>query len=350
VFGGHDYEHVVHLSARARQVERSFGGAALTNYANVPIGQFNAPVTAPTWLYGVQSEEAIRQFTGSFSYLLARRGLGNVGLGVQQIYYRKTLANPGRPNSVAIDKPLFWNGSASLTPTRRIALYAAFTKGLEEAPVAPEVATNAQEAPPAIRTKQTEFGVRYIVTPHLRFVLGYFNVQKPYFNLDPARTWRELGVERHAGIEASLTGEIRPGFNVVAGFVHMKPRVTGEAVNLGLIGPVPIGQPRDNGRLNFDYRLRPTSPVSFEGAINYFGSRPVSSRVFAQLNGKQLEAEDYMTLDLGMRYRFVTDGHRSTLRLQAINIFDAQRWVVATTGGMTINPPRRYAVSLATDF
>ena len=349
-FGGDRFQHVVQLSIRARDVDRTYGGSAQVNLPNVQIGQFNAPLTEPVWNFGVQSDELIRQWTGGASYLLAKRGLGNIGVGVQKIAYRKTVETPGRPNSVTRDKPLFWNGSASLTPTPRLALYAAFTAGLEEAPVAPEIATNAAEAPPAIHTKQHEFGARYIVTPRLRLVLGYFNVQKPYFNLDGLRTWRQLGIESHKGIEASLTGEIYPGLNVVAGYVHMTPKVVGEAVSTGLIGPVPVGQARDTGRLNFDYRHTPADPLSFEGAVNMFGARPVSSKVFAVLGGKQPSSDPYATLDLGVRYRFTTAGHRSTLRLQALNVLDARKWMVATTGGLNINPPRRYFVSLATDF
>lgn len=350
LFAGKAFDQLVHVSLRGRDVSRDYGGSAQVNFANVPIGLFNAPLNEPVWNYGVQSRELIKQWSGSVSYLLAKRGLGNIGIGLQQVDYRKTVVTPGRPNSVTTDKPHFWNGSISATPWTRLVFYGAFTEGLEEAPVAPEVATNAAEAPPAIRTKQKEAGLRYIVTPKLRLVVGYFDISKPYFNLDANRTYRGLGVESHRGLEASLTGELFPGFNVVGGYVHMKPRVKGEAVDLGLIGPEPVGQPRDTVRLNFDYRRTPNSPYSFEGAVNYFGARPVSAKVFASLGGKQLQSDPFTTVDVGMRYRFSVDGHRSTLRVQALNVFDAERWVVALSGGLTINAPRRYAVSLATDF
>jgi hypothetical protein len=344
------FDHLVHFAFRGRDVDRTFGGAAQVNFTNVPIGQSNAPVIAPSWNYAVQSQELIGQYTVAASYLIGRPGLGNVGVGVQRVDYQRTLSTPGKADIVSIDKPVFFNGTALFTPLSNLAFYGAYTEGLEEAPFAPEAAVNAQEAPPAIHTKQLEGGLRYAFTPQLRLVAGYFSIEKPYINLDAGRLWRVLGVESHKGFELSLTGQLIPGLNVVGGYVHMNPVVTGEAVVAGLIGAEPVGQPNDTGKINFDYRRTPTDPLSFESAITYFGSRAASARVFASLGGKQPRAPGYFTFDVGARYRFILAGHRSTLRIQALNIFDAQKWVVPTAGGMSVSPPRRVFVSLATDF
>jgi hypothetical protein len=343
-------DQIVHVAFRGRTVDRTFGGAAQANVADARIGLDNAPPVAPSWTYGVQSQELIDQYTVAASYLVGRPGLGNIGLGLQRVDYERVVSTPGKPDVISRDKPLFWNGTALFTPLRNLAFYGAYTGGLEESPFAPDSAANALEAPPAIHTKQTELGLRYAFTPGLRLVAGWFTIEKPYINLDSARLWRILGAERHRGYELSLTGQVVPGLNVVAGFVHMTPVVTGEAVAQGLIGREPVGQPRDAGKVNFDYRRTPASPTSFEGAVTYFGSRAASARTFASLGDRQPRAPSYVTLDLGLRQRFTLADHRSTLRLQALNILDARAWVVATAGGMTINPSRRFAVSLATDF
>lgn len=343
--------HVVHASFRARAVERQFGGGAQASFADAPIGLDNAPSVEPTWIYGIQSQEEIKQWTAGLSWQVVRRDLGSVGLGVQQVDYKRLIERPvGQALSTSHDKPLFWNGQASWTPHRRLAVYGAFTRGLEEAPVAPDAAANAQEAPPAIVTKQWEAGVRFTVTERLRLILGWFDIEKPYFNLDQGRIWRDLGVERHAGLEVSLTGEVLPGLNIVGGLVHMKPVVTGEAVDEGLIGEIPVGQARDTARIAFDYRRRPTDPISLEAALNYFGSRPVSSRTFAELGGDQLMAPGYATIDVGFRYRFTAAGHRSTLRFQALNLLDDRHWLVNATGGLGVNISRNLILTLTTDF
>jgi hypothetical protein len=343
-------DQIIHLDYRARSVDRSFGGAAQVNFNNVAIGLHNAPAVAPDWVYAPQPHEFIEQSQVAASYLIGKAGLGNIGVGIQKIDYRKTISTPGKVDIVVIDKPLFWSGAALFTPLPNIAIYAAYTEGLEEAPIAPEAAINAQEAAPAIHTNQKELGVRYAITPQLRLVAGWFDIRKPYINLDSARLWRELGVERHHGYEFSLTGQVLPGMNVVAGLVHMKPIVSGEVVTAGVIGPDPVGQARDSGRVNIDYRRTPTAKTSFEGSLTYFGSRAASARMFAELDGKQPQAPGYVTLDLGARYRFTIVGRRTTVRLQALNVLNARNWIVATSGGMTVTPERRFAVSLATDY
>ena len=56
--------------------------------------------------------------------------------------------------------------------------------GLEDSGVAPEIAVNRSEAPPALLTSQKDIGLRYAFGP-MRLVVGGFDVRKPYFNLDP---------------------------------------------------------------------------------------------------------------------------------------------------------------------
>jgi hypothetical protein len=274
VFVQDELRHTVHFSLRARDVRRNYGGGAVANFGASMIGRDNAPAE-PVWAYGPETDDHISQQQFSVSYALARRGLGEVTLGVQKVRYEKTLTPQNGPRSVSKESPLFWNGSASLNLSEKLALYGAFTRGLEEAPAAPEAAANAQEAPPAIHTKQSEFGFRYVIKPRLRLVVGFFDIGKPYFSLDTGRVWRELGVERHRGIETSLSGELLPGLNVVVGVVRQWPRVTGEAVDAGLIGPDPVGQMR---RLNLDYRPAWNQALSFEAGVIYTGGRAVSTK------------------------------------------------------------------------
>jgi len=251
---------------------------------------------------------------------------------------------------VTRDKPLFVNAALALTVSDRLAAYANFTQGLEEAPLAPENALNAQEAPPAIHTEQYDFGVRYTLTPQLRLVVGYFDVRKPYFNVDPTRLYRMLGDERHRGFEVSLAGKLSDRLNIVAGAVLQKPDVTGEGVRSGLIGPKPVNQAETTLRLNLDYRTPWIEGLSVDAAYAHTGERAATTRQFVELGGRQLNAEALSTLDLGMRYRFRIAGHPSTFRAQALNVFDDFAWRVFPSGAFYVAPARAFQVSLATDF
>ncbi|MDP3172828.1 MAG: TonB-dependent receptor [Phenylobacterium sp.] len=349
VYVGDRARQTLHLMARARSSERNFGGTANAIIAPLVIGQ-RVDLPQPVWNYGRSSQDEVRQWTVGAQYQFAWRGLGEATLGVQQIDYEKTVTPPTGAPTVTVDKPLFYNGSVAFTLTKRLAAYASFTQGLEEVPLAPENASNAQEAPPAIHTEQYDFGFRYAITPQLRLVVGYFNVQKPYFNVDPTRVYRSLGQEIHKGYEISLAGKLTDRLNVVAGAVLQKPEVTGEGVAAGLIGPKPVSQAETNVRFNLDYRTAWIEGLSVDAAFAYTGERAATARAFAQLGGKQLDAEAFATLDLGFRYRFKIRGNPSTFRAQALNVFDDFAWRVYPSGAFYLAPGRAYMMSLATDF
>ena len=84
-------------------------------------------------------------------------------------------------------------------------------------------------------------GVRYVLMLQLRLVAGVFDIRKPYYNLDPANVYRRLGVETDRA-EFSITGQPIKGLNLVAGMMLARPRVSGEEVDAGRIGKIPVAQ------------------------------------------------------------------------------------------------------------
>lgn len=349
-FNGERVRQTLLFSLRGRSSERGFGGAAVTTIVGpVPINpQIDIP--EPNWVFGSPSRDEVRQSIFGVGYQVRWRGLGEASLGIQQVNYEKTVTPPGLPATVTRDEPLFGSGSVAWTVTDRLALYASFTRGLEESPIAPEVAVNAQESPPAIRTRQEELGLRYAITPRLKLVVGYFDVRKPYFNLDSTNFFRQLGVERHAGAEISLAGAVTPRLNVVAGVILMEPEVTGIGVTSGQIGPRPVSQAETTVKLNFDYRTPWIEGLSVDAAFNYVGERAATSRTFAELGDEQLMTNPLTTLDLGLRYRFHVGERANMLRFQVTNVADAFAWQVLPSGALYVNNPRSYMLSLTTDF
>jgi iron complex outermembrane receptor protein len=161
-----------------------------------------------------------------------------------------------RPAGLGVE-PWLFNGTLSLIASRDLVFYAGYTKGLEESPVAPEIAVNRGEAPPAIITEQMDAGFRLNLSKSLRLVAGVFDVRKPYFALDPAKLFRELGEVRNRGVEVSVAGQITPRLNIVLGAVFLDATVSGDAVDLGLIGRRPIASigRNINGALNWSVAL-----------------------------------------------------------------------------------------------
>jgi iron complex outermembrane receptor protein len=278
-------EHAVHLSARGRAADRAYGGSAL-----VPLGPGNlyqeaADVPEPVFAFGPRSRDEVRQTTSGVAYSGAWAGRGELRLGLQKVDYEKTTRAPGRPDVVSTDDPWLYDAAVAAPITSWLSAYAGYTVGLEESPVAPENAVNRNEAPPALRTSQKDAGIRFRLPAGMTLVAGVFDVQKPYFNLDPAKVYRELGEVRHRGFELSLAGKPIKGLSAIAGAVLLDGEVSGELVELGRIGPRPVGLIERRILLNLDYQLPWNPALSVDLAMQSTGDRAAGSAPQASLGG-----------------------------------------------------------------
>ena len=216
--------------------------------------------------------------------------------------------------------------------------------GRLDAVVAPDVAINQGDAPPALRTRQSDVGLRYALPGNLRLVAGLFTISKPYYNLDPAQVFRELGSNSNRGAELSMAGPILPGLNVVAGAVLLDSRISGELVDAGLIGRRPVGTSRRKIIFDADWRLNGgTSPLSFDVSFNRQGAQMANAAGTLQAPGNN-------TIDLGMRYRFTAGPADALLRVQVNNVTNHYSWNVSSSGGFTYRPRRHFSVAFIADF
>lgn len=337
--------HQLTLNLRGRMRDRRFGGTVA-----LPLGPSFAdrpdPRLEPAYALGAENLDRVRQATFGAAYRLNWAGRGSFDASVAKSFYRKSIdfADPLRADTETRDRPLLWNVAGSLIVTSKLAFYASYVAGQEEALVAPDIASNRAEAPPAIRTSQYDAGLRYALTPDLSLVAGVFQVTKPYFNLDPARRYRQLGTVRNRGIELSLAGKIRPGLSLVAGTVLLDPRISGEAVATGLIGDRPVGQVRRRSILNLDWRQNSgRGPLSFDLALESLSARMGNA-------SNTLEAPGYTTLTVGARYRFDLFGKTALLRPQVQNLLNEYGWQVSPSGGFTYNQDRTASLHLIIDF
>lgn len=342
--------HILNLSARARAAERSYGGSTQQSLGPTSLYQDDADLPEPTFVFGPRSHDEVRQTTLALSYTGAWADLGELTLGVQRADYEKVTRAPGLAQIVSRDMPWLYDAALAVRITDRLTAYAGYASGLEESPVAPVNAVNRNEAPPALRTSQRDAGVRYRLPANLTLVAGVFDVQKPYFNLDRAQIYRELGEVRHRGVELSLTGSPIEGLTVVAGAVFLDGEVSGELVDRGQIGPRPVGQTDRQLRLNAEYRL-PWSPAwSIDLGIISNGDSAASSTPRPALGGKQFTIDGRTGFDIGARYRFEMFGARAVARAQILNVGDNTDWEVGSNGAFQMNSGRRAALTVTADF
>jgi iron complex outermembrane recepter protein len=333
--------HQFHLMTRGRIRDRRYGGGQRFDLGR---GQIDEPIVAPApdFMLGPQTTDQVRQLTAGLGYEGRWRGVGELSLGTQRTSYKKSVVQPSGALPVSEASPWLLNGTLSILASSALVFYAGYTKGLEESPVAPNVAVNRGEAPPAIITEQMDAGFRYAINPALRLVAGVFDVRKPYFGLDPSQVFRQLGEVRNRGIEASLAGQIVPRLSIVLGSVFLDSTVSGDAVDLGLIGGRPVGTIGGiiTGALNWDVPLVQglsldlTYERSSDRVANALNSFVIPSRYIAALGG---------------RYRFKLFGKPATYRAQLASVNNVYGY--SNIGeGFYYNPPRRFQMSLTVDM
>lgn len=336
-------QHVLHASARGRSMTATRGGSAV-----LPLGRTTiydkVDFAEPEMSFGPQTRDRLRQTTGGLAYEGAWRNVGEVSVGLQRTGYRKIVEKPGVAAAENRQSLWLWNATAAAHLSDKLAFYAGYTRGLEEAGVAPDNAANRSEVLPPIQTRQADAGLRYSLSPDLWLIAGVFEVTKPYYSLNGANLFTSLGEVQHRGVELSLAGRVAEGLSLVAGAVLMDPRVTGEAVESGRIGRRPVGQTRRLLRLNLDYGLPFLKGTSIDLGLLNNGKRTVSADNRLNLPARTI-------VDLGARYRFEVTGAPATLRVQATNLFDVDGWVAANGSG-TLQPlfPRRMVATLAIDI
>lgn len=336
-----DRLHQFHLMTRGRMQDRRYGGGQSYNLGR---GRIDEPIDAPepTFTLGQQTTDEVRQLTFGLGYEGLWRDVGELSLGIQRPFYRKEVVRPSGALPVTKSSPWLVNGTLSILASSDLAFYAGYTKGLEESPVAPDIATNRGEAPPAIVTRQMDAGFRYAITPDLRLVAGVFDVRKPYFALDPAKVFRQLGEVRNRGIESSLAGQITPRLNLVLGAVLLDSTVSGDAVDLALIGRRPVGSVGRivTGAINWNAPW--IEGLSLDLAYESSSDRIANAANTFVIPGRYV-------VSLGGRYRFDVLGKPASFRAQlasANGVYGHNN----LGEGFYYNPPRRFQMSLTIDM
>ena len=334
--------HSVHASLRGRQRTSLYGGGAVIAFPRAPMEEvLQGP--APDFTFGPRTDERVTQWIAGLAYDGRWPGVGSLGVGLQRTWYRKQVDRPATPLARTDDEvwlPTF-SLSAELSP--RLALYGSYTRGLEESGLAPDSAANRTEALPAILTTQVDAGLRWKIAEEVSLVAGLFDLRKPYFAADEANLFRELGSVQHRGVELSLAGSVASGLTLVAGAVLMDPRVTGEGVELGRVGPRPLGQPAQTLTFSSQYELPGVPGLALTLNATHRSSRPADTRNLVDLPARTI-------WDAGFRWQSTIGEVPTLLRVQMVNLTNAYDWQLVGSGSYQVNGPRQLTMFLTMDL
>lgn len=333
--------HTILFTLRGRLQQRRYGGEQEIDAGEVQLGVGRA-IPKPDFEFGAQSHDEVRQRTVGAGYELKWKDRGEASVGLQKTHYTKSGDTPEGALPESRAQPLLKNATATVYATQWLAVYASYTQGLEESPIAPSNAVNRNVAAPALETKQYDAGVRVSLLEHVKLIGGVFNVEKPYFDLDTAGLFRSLGTVRHRGVELSVAGNPVERLTVVVGTRFLDAEVSGPLVDAGIIGRRPIGSARNYSVASVDYAFA-DSGFSLDTTMESV-SRSVAN------TANTVEAPGRVVFHVGGRYKFKLMGKPATLRAQVGNIFDRYGWIVNRGGSYVYNQPRRFTMYLATDL
>jgi iron complex outermembrane receptor protein len=334
--------HLVHLALRGRAGDRRFGGSDIVELG--PVNVFTpSQALRPVSRFGPQQNDEVRQWTAGLAYEGRWLGIGEVAAGLQYSDYRKRIDLPTGGIQATDAAPLLYNLTVSASLSPRLVVYAGAVNGLEESGIAPGNAANRNEALPAIKTRQFDAGLRYAITDDIKLVAGVFDISKPYFNLDANNRFDVLGDVVNRGVEASVAGPVTDTLSVVAGGVLLWPKVTGEAVAEGRVGPRPVAAIGQRFEFSADWRPPFAAGMSLDGRLAYRSAETatVSNRV---------EIPGRTQVDIGGRYRFRLADRNALLRLQITNLFDVEGYDLRGAGAYGAIPGRLFQGYVTVDF
>jgi iron complex outermembrane recepter protein len=337
------YRHTVHVAVRGRDTARLFGGGHTISLGQATIGVYS-PVPQPTFSLGVRDRDDVNQITPGVSYGGQWAGIGEFSVGLQKSFYSREFGKEKAAPTPTKSRPWLYNATATATPSRDLAIYAGYTRGIEEFGSAPDNAANAGAPMPAALTEQVDAGFRYRIVPGVSLVAGVFEVSKPHFDRDQANFYTDVARIAHRGIEVSLTGRPIPGLTVVAGSVLLRARISGLSVDRGLIGDTPPGTPGSIFRLSLQYGPSAWDGFSVDTQTDYTSSQYAN-------RANSFSIPPAVTFDAGLRYAFKINNATANIRAQVRNVLNSYDWTVdGASGRFGASPPRRFFIRLAADL
>ncbi len=330
------------FALRGRHVERDYGGDSISDLGSISIYQ-DVRLPEPALLFSDKSQDEVRQTGLGVNFIERWKQCATLSLGMLVTDYSRKVTTPNLPavsQRTAVALPTL---SFAAAPSRDVAIYGSYTRGLEDSMIAPPAAVNRGEPPPATPTWQVDGGVRITLPPRLQLLVGGFKVHKTYFNLDAADHYTQIGDISSRGVESSATFTGLEGLTVVAGAVWLRPQVQRQVPELGGNGAVPIGPVPRTISVNVDY-----APRNWRGWGTSLQWTSLSSRV--ETSDDRHRLPPLRTFNVGMRYLFKPNNRAFSARLDVGNVTNATGLTLSSFYLAVPQLPRNYMVTLAADL
>jgi iron complex outermembrane receptor protein len=243
------------------------------------------------------------------------------------------------------DNFLLPNLALVFNPLDNVAVYGAYSQGLEHGGIAPINANRPGTPLAPAKSKQLELGVKADLTPELMVAASLFQISKGLEYVDASNTLVRNGEARNRGLELSAQGKATPNLTlgVSATALHTQQSGTGQA---DTDGRRVTNVPAFKSSVYASYAVPHIAGLKLNGTWLYAGNK-----AFDKENTVFVPA--YHVLNLGAAYATKIGAMPTTLRANVDNALDKFYWrdVTQVSGGYLFpGAPRTVKVSAQFDF
>ena len=230
-------------------------------------------------------------------------------------------------------------------PRDNVAVYTAYSQGLEHGGIAPIGADHAGLALAPSKSKQIEIGVKADLTRELMVSATLFQIRKGLEYTDAGNTFVRNGQAQNRGLELAAQGKAMSNLTVGVSAMALNTRQQGTG-SADLDGKRVTDVPAFKSAVFADYALPQVAGLKLNGTWLYAGKKAFD-------NANTVMVPGYHLLNLGAAYATKLGGTATTLRANVDNVFDKFYWrdVTPQLGGYLIpGAPRTFKVSAQFDF
>lgn len=348
-------QHRVSLGLSGRNAKTELNPTQAYNWAGTT--NINRPIALPgdgTALdLNTNSRERAIDASASLVSDLAATVQSFVGLRTTRLTRSSERSDGSRAISFEQTVTTPWAG-LSWSPVASTMLYASWGQGveLEAVPNRPTKFVNAGQVLPALKSEQTELGVKWQAHARLLVSAAAFSIDKPFADDQPTAGGIPLRVAggktaRHRGVELSAVGQVDTQLSVQASLTLLDAKYTA-AVDPSLVGQRVTNVPKTKASLFADYKIATVPGLSLSGLLT-------------SENGKTVTADGSVALpaawqlDAGLRYQNRLIGKLTQWSLNVENLLDRSYWREAPTqywGGTYLFPstPRTVRAKVTFEF
>ncbi len=327
---------------------RAYNNVGPTNiYAPIALLANSLPLSRNT-----NARERSVQAYASISSALTSSLQSFVGLRTSSLH--RSSARSDGTRAVSYDQTITTPWAAlAWSPTDRLMTYVSWGQGveLEVVPNRPALFANFGQALPALKSEQTEVGLKWQANSRLLFTAAAFNISKPFADdvagqLPPTRV-AGAKTARHRGLELALSGRVDEALSLQLSAMALDARYTA-AVEPKLVGQRVTNVPRLKTSMFADYKIGALPGLALNALASYETGKTATADGSVELPGG-------WQLDVGASYQQRLAGKTALWRVNMENLTNRIYWREAPTapwGGVYLFPstPRTLRASVTVYF